>query len=241
MPSPPTKAGAPSFSRSVREGGAFSSHYFPVRTSAVTDEHRWATHALTTHKSGCPVLLAFCARGRGLYLTPRRLLRSLQSHGMAMRLRPGANFRGDGRTPAGPPETQNPCVLRSRKGLEKPRPLAKNARRAGHPFFVGKGWAGLCNNNGNTINDAFTGATLTDSSVGMYVVGETAIANIGNSRFTTSPNNSSTAKAVTWVVGSTPPPANVQCAAGSLYSCTTGSCTTGTLFECTGNGWKFIK
>jgi hypothetical protein len=100
---------------------------------------------------------------------------------------------------------------------------------------------GICNNNGNTINDAFTGATLTDSSVGMYVVGETAIVNIGNSRFTTSPNTSSAAKAVTWVVGSTVPPTNRQCAAGSLYSCTTGTCTTGTLFECTGNGWKFVK
>jgi hypothetical protein len=102
---------------------------------------------------------------------------------------------------------------------------------------------------GNSIKDVVTGATLTDSNVGMYIVGEPvqeASSNIGYSRFTTSVNTGSTAGAVTWLVGSNAPSGS-SCAPGSLYSCTnSNSCNTMsepyTLWGCIGSsGWKHIQ
>src|SRR5580692_12888410 len=54
------------------------------------------------------------------------LLVSLQSPGHGARLRPCASFRCDGRTR---------LATLKYGGCYKPRPLAKNARRAGHPLF----------------------------------------------------------------------------------------------------------
>ena len=101
---------------------------------------------------------------------------------------------------------------------------------------------------GNSINDVPTGTTLTDSNVGTYIIGEPVTAGgstIGHSRFTTSVNHSSTAGAVSWLVGQKQ--ASGSCAAGTLYSCTNGSyCNvTGelyTLWECIGgSAWTAIK
>jgi hypothetical protein len=101
---------------------------------------------------------------------------------------------------------------------------------------------------GNSIKDELTSTNLTDTNVGMYLVGEPVtkgsgsdFTNIGYSRFTTSTN----ASAVTWLVGSNPPPAS-SCAAGSLYSCTNSSyCNISTeiytLWGCIGTGWSHIK
>jgi hypothetical protein len=104
----------------------------------------------------------------------------------------------------------------------------------------------------NSIQDDLSGTatrtTLTDSNVGIYILGEPVQAgggNVGYSRFTTSPNASTNdSGAVTWFVGSSPPPIGGSCvSAGSLYSCTNGNnCTADTLYGCEGSsGWKGIK
>jgi hypothetical protein len=95
---------------------------------------------------------------------------------------------------------------------------------------------------GNNIKDELTGgATLTDATVGMYVVGEPISGGtntIGYSRFTTSPSSTS----ASWFVGSTPPGGG-SCNAGSLYSCASASVcsTTYTLYDCEGGSWLAIK
>jgi hypothetical protein len=84
----------------------------------------------------------------------------------------------------------------------------------------------------NTIADSRTSTTLTDATVGMYVLGETMTSGsstiIGESRFTSSPN------AATWGVGSGTPSGST-CKIGSLFSNTAG--TSGkTWYVCTASG-----
>jgi hypothetical protein len=95
---------------------------------------------------------------------------------------------------------------------------------------------------GGSVKDIVRNTTLTDSNVGLYIVGEQLSGGIGYSRFTTS--HALSEGAVTWLVGSNPPRALTDpCAAGSLYSCTNHSnCSTTTLWGCLGvTGWKGIK
>jgi len=86
---------------------------------------------------------------------------------------------------------------------------------------VGQGTAGV-----KTIKDDITATTLSDATVGAYVIGQ-AIGG-GFSRFTTSPN------AVTWGFGSAAPVGS--CKSGSIYSNTTGGSMT-TLYICVAGGW----
>jgi hypothetical protein len=80
---------------------------------------------------------------------------------------------------------------------------------------------GVTTTSGNSIYDELTSTQLSDSNVGMYIVGE-AVGG-GMSRFTTSFN------VPTWLVGSSSPSGN--CATGSFYSETSGS---DTLWGCKG-------
>jgi hypothetical protein len=97
-----------------------------------------------------------------------------------------------------------------------------------------------------SIEDDLTNTPpLTDTNVGMYVVGEPVSGGsgpIGYSRFTTSPNGP--AGSVNWLVGSSPPlqTQSVSCAPGSLYSCTNATnCPSTTLWGCVGTIWTTIK
>jgi hypothetical protein len=84
------------------------------------------------------------------------------------------------------------------------------------------------------------GPTITDTNVGMYVVGEPIQGNgatIGYSRFTTSVTSS--AHPVSWLVGTNSPMGT--CPTGSLLSCTNSSNCTKTLWGCAGGGWTGIK
>ena len=78
----------------------------------------------------------------------------------------------------------------------------------------------------NSIKDDVTGTILTDTTVGMYTLGET-VGTSGVSRFTTSPNS------VTWGGGTTAP--SGTCSSGSIFSNTGGS--THTLYVCQSGGW----
>lgn len=87
-----------------------------------------------------------------------------------------------------------------------------------------------------TIQDDVSGPKLTDTSVGIYALGELAPSG-GYSRFTTSPN------AATWVSGTTAPSSSCTSnASGSLYSNSSG--TGGVLWVCPANlssaTWKKI-
>jgi hypothetical protein len=90
-----------------------------------------------------------------------------------------------------------------------------------------------------TLKDEVTGAQLTDTSVGIYALGESASG--GYSRFTTSPN------APTWAVGTGFPSNNTACTRGSLYSCIGGStsCNSAALWACALSGgtakWLAVK
>jgi hypothetical protein len=64
--------------------------------------------------------------------------------------------------------------------------------------------------NTTTIDDDLTGTSLSDTSVGIYALGQAI--NGGHSRYTTSPNTAH------WTVGTAGP--NGSCHQGSLYSCT---------------------
>ena len=115
---------------------------------------------------------------------------------------------------------------------------------------------GVTSSGGTTILDDLTGATVSDTNVAMYVLGEpvqngaiTSPTNIGYSRFTTA---TLTGNAPTWLVGTNGPLAPSGCVLGSLYSCTSTSCptspTTGiteALWECkllsAGARWKAIQ
>jgi hypothetical protein len=90
----------------------------------------------------------------------------------------------------------------------------------------------------NTIQDDVTGKTLSDSYLGMYVLGEQVTdggSSIGYSRFSTSPHTP------TWGVGSSGPGTS-SCATGALYSNTSGtSGSTDTLYICAGGAWVAFK
>jgi len=100
------------------------------------------------------------------------------------------------------------------------------------------------NGSGSTVWDEVSGTTLTDSNLGMYVLGEpvqsgssgnTNSTFLGYSHFTTSPNWP------TWVVGaSQPSPTSCPSSSvGSLYSVTTGAAPT--LLECESpGGWTMV-
>jgi hypothetical protein len=86
----------------------------------------------------------------------------------------------------------------------------------------------------NSIVDDLTGVALTNTTVGLYVIGDT-VGGSGLSRFTTSP------QATTWGVGSAAP-TSTSCTVGSLYSNTSGSPFT--LYVCIPGGtgtWFGIK
>jgi hypothetical protein len=100
-----------------------------------------------------------------------------------------------------------------------------------------------------SIKDEVGGAALTDSYVGMYILGEPVQSGsgsttsndtfLGNSHFTTSPN------LPTWVVGANTPGSGCPTTGtgfsnvGSLYSATSSS--SGTLWECESSGWVNVK
>lgn len=94
-----------------------------------------------------------------------------------------------------------------------------------------------------TIYDQVSGATLTDSHLGMYILGEPVQYGssnnyfLGNSHFTTSPNSP------TWIVGSNQQVSNACPSVGSLYSVTSGPAPT--LLECEsltgGLFWATVK
>jgi len=92
-----------------------------------------------------------------------------------------------------------------------------------------------------TIRDELTNTTLTDASIGMYVLGEpvTVGSSSGYSRFTTSPNSP------TWLVGTASLGTTSSCPAngtGSLYTCTNSSnCSSTTLWACASQKWIPIK
>jgi hypothetical protein len=86
----------------------------------------------------------------------------------------------------------------------------------------------------HTIQDDVTSTTLTDATLGMYVLGEPGgVENQLASRFTTSPN------AQSWLVGAGQP--SGTCVPGGLYSCIGSSCSPGTIFGCGGSSWVQIK
>ena len=84
-----------------------------------------------------------------------------------------------------------------------------------------------------TIADDLTSTDLTDTTVGVYILGETVPAannSVGYSRFTTS------SLQPTWLVGSSTP--SGTCKAGQIYSSTSG---TNTIYGCQGSGgWAVI-
>jgi hypothetical protein len=88
----------------------------------------------------------------------------------------------------------------------------------------------------STIQDDLTGTTITDATIGMYILGEMVPGGAGDSRFTTSPNWPS------WSFGTNTIPTNAPCTkVGSLYSLTSGSGVAGsngtpgsTLWGCQG-------
>jgi len=94
-----------------------------------------------------------------------------------------------------------------------------------------------------TIYDQVSGSTLTDSHLGMYILGEPVQYGssnnyfLGNSQFTTSPNSP------TWIVGSNQQVSNACPSVGSLYSVTSGPAPT--LLECesltSGLFWATVK
>jgi hypothetical protein len=94
----------------------------------------------------------------------------------------------------------------------------------------------------NLIKDEVASSTLTDTNLGMYILGEPVTYGSSNSiagysRFTTSINTT----VPTWLVG-TAAPSGSSCGAGTLYSCTSSACSH-TLWECDGGGitWGVIK
>jgi hypothetical protein len=91
---------------------------------------------------------------------------------------------------------------------------------------------GAVNSGGTyTIADDLTNTNLTDTTVAMYILGETVPAannSVGYSRFTTSSSQP------TWLVGSSTP--SGTCNAGQIYSSTSG---TNTIYGCRGSGGWF--
>ena len=91
---------------------------------------------------------------------------------------------------------------------------------------------------GNTVLDEITSSALTDSSVGLYILGEAVGGSstypVPTSRFTTSPNRP------TWLVGGTAPAIGATCTAktGTLFSATTSAPT---LSLCAGGKWATLQ
>jgi hypothetical protein len=96
-----------------------------------------------------------------------------------------------------------------------------------------------------TIKDDLTSTSLTNTSVGIYALGESASGGYSRYTTTTGPN------AVTWSVGNSAPPTNSSCISGSLYSCANNNDTSGTncnnanntptaFWGCSGGAWKPI-
>jgi hypothetical protein len=95
---------------------------------------------------------------------------------------------------------------------------------------------GITKSGTNSIQDNETGTTLSDATVGMYVLGEpVAIGSKTYSRFTTSPS------VPTWLIGTASP--SGSCApAGAIYSRTSSSTSPPTIWGCAAsNGWQAIK
>ena len=102
---------------------------------------------------------------------------------------------------------------------------------------------GVTNGSGNTVYDQVSNTTLTDSHLGMYILGEpvqygtgssTNNVFLGYSHFTTSLNWP------TWLVGASQPSPLTSCPnVGSLYS-VSGSGAAPTLLECESSGWVSI-
>jgi hypothetical protein len=100
----------------------------------------------------------------------------------------------------------------------------------------------VTNSTGNTtIKDDVGGPTVSDSTLGMYILGEpvqygdsngTNDHFLGSSHFTTSPNWPS------WVVGPSQTSGASCAGVGSLYSVVSGSGPT--LWECEGSGWQNV-
>ena len=77
-----------------------------------------------------------------------------------------------------------------------------------------------------TIKDNVTSTTISDTTVGIYALGESPSGGVGYSRFTTSPSEA------TWAQGSSSP--SGTCARGSVYSCTgtSSACSGKALWSC---------
>jgi hypothetical protein len=92
----------------------------------------------------------------------------------------------------------------------------------------------------NSIKDELTGTTLSDSTVGMYILGERFTVNGSSTtaytRFTTSNN----ASVPSWYVGTNSSVTGSSCPTGSLYSRTTGTSGT-TLWGCVNQQAVAIK
>jgi hypothetical protein len=87
----------------------------------------------------------------------------------------------------------------------------------------------------SSIKGDETTTTLSDSTAGMYALGEVDAVNseggaVGHSRFTTSPS------VPHWGVGAATPPGSSLCKTGSLFSSTSGGGHT-TLYVCEGGNW----
>jgi hypothetical protein len=91
----------------------------------------------------------------------------------------------------------------------------------------------------HTIEDDLTNATLSDSNVAMYVIGESLL--IGTTtpitayaRFSTSPH------VTNWGVGGGSTPPLGSCTTGSIFSYTSGTTVMGTLFVCANGSWMGV-
>ena len=103
--------------------------------------HDWRTPASSaeTNCSGCQIVVVRLSRIED-YLVDNIYTHMLSRmiNGVQPESDQAAELIPNWDTP-GRPETQSPQVWRSRKGLQRPRLLAKNARRAGHPLYCAEG------------------------------------------------------------------------------------------------------
>jgi hypothetical protein len=90
------------------------------------------------------------------------------------------------------------------------------------------------NSSGTSIKDEASGATLADSHVGIYALGDPF--SVGYSRFTTSRTVPS------WFTGSPVAATGSACGAatGSIYTATTTAVGTGTAWACVGGQWHLV-
>jgi hypothetical protein len=126
---------------------------------------------------------------------------------------------------------------------------SSGATNAVHLYYAGSGMSyvsdltmmGVTSSSGTaTIKDDLPGGTsVTDASVGLYVVGEPVSDSSGyiaESRFNTATSGSSSPFPA-WIVGTSTPSA--ACSTGSLYSRIANS-SGNTLWGCAGGGWRLI-